>query len=151
MGDWHKLILWLIHDEEADLHAQMNLHARSSCPGVLARTHCCPFRRAQFMHRVMEQSQCGNRAALPRKMSLMWWKCIKLTGRAEANVSVAAGHDAACLPASQCNLGHFIEFCRRSSKKTQCPWRGSCHRKRIKTLFLGGGGLIILGSWHSCH
>ena len=54
------------------------------------------FRRAQFVHNVTEQSQSKEpRMPSPRKMSLMWWKCIKLTGRAEANVSTAAGRDAA--------------------------------------------------------
>lgn len=112
----------------------MNLHAHSCC--VLTRTHCRPFRRAQFMHYVAERSQCKSGADPPKeKMSLMWWKCIKLTGRAEANVSIAAGQDAACLPAFQRDPGHFIEFCRRPSKKTQRPWRSGCHRKTDKDFF----------------
>lgn len=129
----------------------MNLLAHSCCHSALTRTHCCPFRKAQLVHYVVEQSQCKNSAALPRRMSVMWWKCIKLTGRAEANVSIAAGQDAACLPALQCDLGHFIEFCRRSSEKTQRPWHSSCHRKQIKTFFFfffsmraGTSGLLTL-------
>lgn len=122
----------------------MNLLAHSCCHSALTRTHCCPFRKTQLVHYVVEQSQCKNSAALPRRMSVMWWKCIKLTGRAEANVSIAAGQDAACLPALQCDLGHFIEFCRRSSEKTQRPWHSSCHRKQIKTFFL----FFFYESWH---
>lgn len=145
MEDWQKLKhypLVLLCSQKTCTPRWTCMHI-SPAPSVLTRTHCCPFRRAQFMHYVSEQSQCKNRAALPRKMSLMWWKCIKLTGRAEANVSLAAGQDAACLPAFQCSLGHFIEFCRCSSKKTQCPWRIGCHRKWIKT-FLS----FFVESWH---
>lgn len=113
MEDWHKLQYYLL----ACPCSQESCTPRWTCmhisPGPVSwQEHIAVlFRRAQFMHYVVEQSQCKNCAAFPRKMSLMWWKCIKLTGRAEANVSVAAGQDAACLPAFQCNLGHFIEFC----------------------------------------
>lgn len=68
------------------------------------------------------------RSLLEGKMPLTWWKCIKLTGRVQVNVSLAAGGAvAACLPALQCDPGRFIEFCRWSSEKTRCPWQGCCH------------------------
>lgn len=40
------------------------------------------------MHYVKEWPQWQNYAAFPRKMSRKWWKGIKLTGQAEAHVSL---------------------------------------------------------------
>lgn len=89
---------------------------------VLTGTHFCPFGGARFIHYVMKQSRCKNAAALLRKMPLLWWKCIKVTGGAEANVSSAAGHDAA-LSNRRFNATRviFIEFCHWSSKKATAP------------------------------
>lgn len=113
----------------------MNLHAHVSCPGVLTRTHFCPFRRAQFMHYVMEQSQRRNGAALPRKMSLMWWKCIKLTGRAEANASVAAGHDAALSTSVSKQPGSFYWVLSLVFKKGTAPVAKRLSLKANKDIF----------------
>lgn len=113
----------------------MNLHAHVSCPGVLTRTHFCPFRRAQFMHYVMEQSQCRNGAALPRKMSLMWWKCIKLTGRAEANASIAAGHDAALSTSVSKQPGSFYWVLSLVFKKGTAPVAKRLSLKANKDIF----------------
>ena len=114
------------------------------------------FRRAQFVHNVTEQSQSKEpRMPSPRKMSLMWWKCIKLTGRAEANVSTAAGRDAALSTSASEQPGSVYGVLslviKKKKKKARRPRQSVCHRKRIKTFYLfiffmwaGTSGLLTL-------
>ncbi len=103
-----------------------------------------------------KKSQCKSCAALPRKMSFMWWKCIRLTGWAEANVSVATGHDAALSTSVSMQPGSFYWALSLVIKKDKAPVAKWLWQKANKDIFLLFSplflrGLALLDAWHSCH
>lgn len=105
------------------------------------------FRRAQFVHNVMEQSQSKEPRSPPQGKRLVcdgnalsWQDEQKLMWVQPPGVMLL------CLPVLQSNLGQFIEFCRWSSKKeARRPRQDVCHRKRIKTSFFF---FFFHRSWH---
>lgn len=116
----------------------------NTCPRKTWTHTLCPDRNTSVLWErpglcIMSRNNHNARAGrvFPMKtspVSLPWWKCIKLTGRAGANASQAAGHNAARLWAFQSRPGHFIEFCRWASKEMWQPQgKRSCDWMTIKT------------------
>lgn len=102
------------------------------------------FRRAQFVHNVMEQSQSKEPRSPPQGKRLVcdgnalsWQDEQKLMWVQPPGVMLL------CLPVLQSNLGQFIEFCRWSSKKGgTAPAARRLSQKANKDIF------FFHGSWH---